>query len=34
MVLGLKLEKDRTDELMFRRGNEIPEVGKTLSRKV
>ena len=30
-ALGLKPEKDRTGELVFRRGNEIPEVGKMLS---
>ena len=32
-ALGLKLEKDRTGELVFRRGNEIPEVGEELSRR-
>ena len=32
-TLGLKLEKNRTGELVFRRGNEIPEVGEVLSRR-
>ena len=32
-ALGLRLEKDRSGELTFQRGNEIPEVGKELSRR-
>ena len=32
-ALGLKLEKDRTGELVFQRGNEIPEVREVLSRR-
>lgn len=32
-ALGLKLEKDMTGELVFRRGNEIPEVGEEMSKR-
>lgn len=32
-ALGLKLRRDKSGELIFRRGNEIPEVGEELSRR-
>lgn len=32
-ALGLKLKRDRSGELIFQRGNEIPEVGEELSRR-
>ena len=32
-ALGLKLDKDRTGELVFQKGNEVPEVGEVLSRR-
>lgn len=32
-VLGLKLERNGTGELVFRRGNEIPGVGETMSKR-
>lgn len=32
-ALGLRLERDRSGELTFRRGNKIPEVGEELSRR-
>lgn len=32
-ALGLKLQKDKTGELVFRRGNEIPEVGEEMSKR-
>ncbi|XP_014775525.1 uncharacterized protein LOC106872883 [Octopus bimaculoides] len=32
-ALGLKLQKDRSGELVFRRGNEIPELSSSISRR-
>lgn len=32
-ALGLKLKRDRSGELIFQRGNDIPEVGDMLSRR-